>query len=63
MWALSIILQLHQYKKERESNAVLQQSSEDKIARLEKLMDGTIPVDIFLSEEWSSLINERKVHC
>ena len=55
------MVQLIQYKQERECNAALQQSSEEKIARLEKLMDGTIPEDVFLSEEWSSLINERKV--
>ncbi|MCO5582599.1 hypothetical protein L7F22_036497 [Adiantum nelumboides] len=50
-----------QYKHERECNAVLQQSLEDKIARLESLMDGTLPTDEYLNEEWSSLVNEHKI--
>ncbi|MCO5611484.1 hypothetical protein L7F22_065737 [Adiantum nelumboides] len=52
---------VRQYKHERECNAVLQQSLEDKIARLESLMDGTLPTDEYLNEEWSSLVNEHKI--
>ncbi|KAI5076831.1 hypothetical protein GOP47_0008896 [Adiantum capillus-veneris] len=52
---------VRQYKHERECNAVLQQSLEDKIARLESLMDGTLPTDDYLNEEWSSLVNEHKI--
>ncbi|KAJ7567823.1 hypothetical protein O6H91_01G008900 [Diphasiastrum complanatum] len=50
-----------QYKHERECNAIIQESREYKIARLEALMDGGIPTDSFLNEEWSCLLNEHKV--
>lgn len=46
---------VRQYKHERECNALLQQSREDKIARLENLMEGSMPTDAFLNEEWRAL--------
>ncbi len=54
-------MQVRQYKNERECNSVLQQSREDKILRLEALMGGVLPSDIFLTEEWQALLHEHKV--
>lgn len=54
-------LQVRQYKHERECNAILHQSREDKIARLESLMDNVISTDAYLNEEWSALLLEYKV--
>lgn len=54
-------VQVRQYKHERECNSMLQQSREDKIARLEALMAGVLPSEIFLTEEWAALIHEHKV--
>ncbi|CAM6067212.1 unnamed protein product [Sphagnum tenellum] len=51
---------VRQYKNERECNSVLQQSREDKILRLEALMGGVLPSDIFLTEEWQALLHEHK---
>ena len=55
------ILQVRQYKHERECNAVIQQSREEKIVRLEALMGGVLPRETFLNEEWAALLNEHKV--
>jgi kinesin family protein 15 len=53
--------QVQQYKHERECNAVIAQTLEGKIARLESLMDGTLPTEEFMNEEFLSLMNEHKV--
>uniref|UniRef100_J3LWY5 Kinesin-like protein n=2 Tax=Oryza brachyantha TaxID=4533 RepID=J3LWY5_ORYBR len=52
---------VQQYKHERECNAVLAQTREGKIARLESLMDGTLPTEEFINEEYLSLMNEHKL--
>ncbi|KAJ8774343.1 hypothetical protein K2173_011592 [Erythroxylum novogranatense] len=61
----SEIMQLHrlvqQYKHERECNAIIAQTREDKILRLESLMDGVLPSEEFLEEELKSLKHEHKV--
>ena len=54
-------LQIQQYKHERECSAVIEQTREDKISRLERLMDGVLPTDEFMEEEFISLTNEYKV--
>lgn len=54
-------LQVQQYKHERECNAISEQIREDKISRLEGLMDGIIPIEEFREEEVISLTNEHKV--
>ena len=40
---------------------MLQQSRQDKIARLEALMADVLPFEIFLTEEWAALVHEHKV--
>lgn len=55
------ILQAQQYKYERDCNAMIVQTSEDKIARLESLMDGILPTEEFMQEEFIALENEHKV--
>ncbi|PWZ44945.1 Kinesin-like protein KIN-12A [Zea mays] len=52
---------VQQYKHERECNAVIAQTLEGKIARLESLMDGTLPAEEFMNEEFLSLMNEHKI--
>ncbi|XP_062186174.1 kinesin-like protein KIN-12A [Phragmites australis] len=52
---------VQQYKHERECNAVIIQTLEGKIARLESLMDGTLPTEEFMNEEYLSLMNEHKI--
>lgn len=52
---------VQQYKHERECNAVIAQAMEGKIARLESLMDGTLPTDEFVHEDYLSLMNEHKI--
>uniref|UniRef100_A0A0A9CUB9 Kinesin-like protein n=1 Tax=Arundo donax TaxID=35708 RepID=A0A0A9CUB9_ARUDO len=52
---------VQQYKHERECNAVIAQTREGKIARLESLMDGTLPTEEFMNEEYLSLLNEHKI--
>lgn len=54
-------LQVQQYKHERECNAIIAQTREDKISRLESLMDGILPTEDFMDEEFISLTNEHKV--
>ena len=55
------IEQVQQYKHERECNAIIGQTTEDKIVRLESLMDGVLSKDDFLDEEFASLMHEHKV--
>ncbi|XP_010673319.2 kinesin-like protein KIN-12B [Beta vulgaris subsp. vulgaris] len=50
---------VQQYKHERECNAIIGQMREDKILRLENLMDGVLPTEDFMEEE---LISVRKEH-
>ncbi|KAF8388489.1 hypothetical protein HHK36_027161 [Tetracentron sinense] len=61
----SEIIQLNrlvqQYKHERECNAIIEQTREDKIIRLESLMDGVLPTEEFMEEELVSLTNEHKL--
>ncbi|PIA35824.1 hypothetical protein AQUCO_03400014v1 [Aquilegia coerulea] len=52
---------VQQYKHERECNAILEQTREDKIIRLESLMDGVLPTEDFMEEEFLSLTNEHKL--
>ncbi|KAG8064245.1 hypothetical protein GUJ93_ZPchr0004g38822 [Zizania palustris] len=52
---------VQQYKHERECNAIIAQTREGKIARLESLMDGTLPTEEFIHEEYLSLMNEHKL--
>ncbi|WZZ03677.1 hypothetical protein YC2023_089598 [Brassica napus] len=52
---------VQQYKHERECNAIIGQTREDKIVRLESLMDGVLSKDDFLDEEFASLMHEHKV--
>lgn len=54
-------MQIQQYKHERECNAIIGQTREDKIARLESLMDGVLPTEEFIEEEMLSLNHEHKV--
>lgn len=54
-------MQIQQYKHERECNAIIGQTREDKIARLESLMDGVLPTEEFMEEEMLSLNHEHKV--
>ena len=54
-------LQVQQYKHERECNAIIAQTREDKILRLENLMDGVLPTEEFMEEELASLTHEHKV--
>lgn len=61
----SEIMQLNrlvqQYKHERECNAIIGQTREDKILRLESLMDGVLPPEEFMEEELASLMHEHKL--
>ncbi|KAG9447926.1 hypothetical protein H6P81_014054 [Aristolochia fimbriata] len=52
---------IQQYKHERECNAIIEQTREDKIRRLEGLMDGVLPTEEFMQEEFLSLTNEHKL--
>ncbi|CAN8268659.1 unnamed protein product [Cochlearia groenlandica] len=52
---------VQQYKHERECNAVIGQTREDKIVRLESLMDGVLSKEDFLDEEFASLMHEHKL--
>ncbi|KAM1743679.1 hypothetical protein ACFX12_013553 [Malus domestica] len=61
----SEIMQLNrlvqQYKHERECNGIIAQTREDKILRLESLMDGVLPTEEFMEEELVSLTHEYKI--
>ncbi|KAL1323360.1 hypothetical protein AAHE18_13G011000 [Arachis hypogaea] len=52
---------LQQYKHERECNAIIAQTKEEKILRLESLIDGVLPAEEFLDEELISLRHEHKL--
>ncbi|XP_060180872.1 kinesin-like protein KIN-12B isoform X1 [Lycium barbarum] len=52
---------IQQYKHERECNAIIGQTREDKIVRLESLMDGILPTEEFMEDELLSLTHEHKV--
>ncbi|CAH8362950.1 unnamed protein product [Eruca vesicaria subsp. sativa] len=52
---------VQQYKHERECNAIIGHTREDKIVRLESLMDGVLSKDDFLDEEFASLMHEHKL--
>nr|XP_010907239.1 kinesin-like protein KIN-12B isoform X2 [Elaeis guineensis] len=52
---------VQQYKHERECSAIIAQTREDKISRLESLMDGILPTEDFMEEEFVSLMNEHKL--
>ncbi|CAH9122330.1 unnamed protein product [Cuscuta epithymum] len=61
----SEILQLNrliqQYKHERECNSIISQTRDDKIVRLESLMDGILTTEDFLEDEMMSLTHEHKI--
>ncbi|EEF45998.1 Carboxy-terminal kinesin, putative [Ricinus communis] len=52
---------VQQYKHERECNAIIGETREDKILRLESLMDGVLPTEEFMEEELVSLMHEHKL--
>ncbi|KAI8004435.1 Kinesin-like protein KIN-12B [Camellia lanceoleosa] len=61
----SEIMQLNrlvqQYKHERECNAIIGRTRDDKIVRLESLMDGILPTEEFMEDELVSLTNEHNL--
>ncbi|KAM0052899.1 putative plus-end-directed kinesin ATPase [Helianthus debilis subsp. tardiflorus] len=52
---------LQQYKHERECNLIIGEIRDDKIARLESLMDGILSAEEFKDKELVSLKNENKI--
>ncbi|OVA12970.1 Kinesin [Macleaya cordata] len=52
---------VQQYKHERECNAIIEQTREDKIIRLESFMDGVLSTEEFMEDELVSLTNEHKL--
>ncbi|MED6208100.1 TRAFAC class myosin-kinesin ATPase superfamily [Stylosanthes scabra] len=52
---------VQQYKHERECNAIVAKTREDKILRLESLMDGVLPSEDFMDEEHVALAHEHKL--
>lgn len=52
---------MQQYKHEMEHNAIIAQTKEDKILRLQSLMDGVLHTEEFMNEELVSLTHEHKV--
>ncbi|EPS69859.1 hypothetical protein M569_04902, partial [Genlisea aurea] len=52
---------VEQYKHERRCNEILSRTREDKISRLESLMDGILPTEDFMDEEFSSLVHQHKI--
>nr|XP_027117045.1 kinesin-like protein KIN-12B [Coffea arabica] len=52
---------VQQYKHERECNAIISQTREDKIFRLESLVDGVLPTEEFMEDELLSLTHEHKL--
>uniref|UniRef100_A0A7N0ZWY7 Kinesin motor domain-containing protein n=1 Tax=Kalanchoe fedtschenkoi TaxID=63787 RepID=A0A7N0ZWY7_KALFE len=52
---------VQQYKHERECNAIIGQTREDKILRLQSLMDGFLPTEEFMEEELLSLKHEHEL--
>ncbi|KAK2389228.1 kinesin protein KIN-12B [Trifolium repens] len=61
----SEIMQLNrlvqQYKNEGECNAIIAKTRDEKILRLESLMDGVLPTKEFMDEELVALTHEHKV--
>jgi len=43
-------LQVQQYKNERDCNAIIAQTRDEKILRLESFMDGVLPTEEFMDE-------------
>ena len=56
-----ILSQVQQYQHERECNSIIGQLQEDKIARLESLMEGGLSAEDFVNEELISLADNNKV--
>ena len=54
--------QVQQFKHERECNAIIAKTREDKIIRLENLMDGALSTKDFLEDELASLKIEHEVY-
>ncbi|KAG5231925.1 PHRAGMOPLAST-ASSOCIATED KINESIN-RELATED protein [Salix suchowensis] len=52
---------VQQYKHERECNAIIGQTREDKILRLESLMDGVLPSKDFMDEELAAIMHEHEL--
>lgn len=52
---------MQQYKHERECSSIIGQLQEDKIARLENLMDGVLSAEEFVNEELMSLADKHEV--
>ncbi|XP_059287103.1 kinesin-like protein KIN-12B isoform X1 [Lycium ferocissimum] len=52
---------IQQYKHERECNAIISQTRDDKIIRLESYMDGILPKEEFMEDEFLALIHEHKL--
>ncbi|KAL2924052.1 Kinesin-like protein KIN-12B [Bienertia sinuspersici] len=52
---------VQQYKHERECNTIIGQMREDKIIRLENLMDGVLPTEDFMEEEFVSVRKEHEL--
>ncbi|KAL5571887.1 hypothetical protein UlMin_021484, partial [Ulmus minor] len=52
---------VQQYKHERECDSIIAKTREDKILRLESLMDGILPTEDFMEEELVSLRHEHKL--
>lgn len=52
---------MQQYKDERECNAITAQRRDEKILRLESLMDGVLPTKEFMDEELVALTHEHEV--
>uniref|UniRef100_A0A6N2MYD1 Kinesin-like protein n=1 Tax=Salix viminalis TaxID=40686 RepID=A0A6N2MYD1_SALVM len=52
---------VQQYKHERECNSIKRQTREDKILRLESLMDGVLSTKDFMEEELAALMHEHKL--
>ncbi|CAK9139727.1 unnamed protein product [Ilex paraguariensis] len=52
---------MQQYKHERECNAIIGQTREEKIVRLESLMDGILSTEEFMEDELVSLKNELQL--
>ncbi|KAI4345021.1 hypothetical protein L6164_012191 [Bauhinia variegata] len=58
---MQLNLLVQQCKHERECNAIIAQTREDKILRLESLMDGVLHTEEFMEEELVSLTHEHKI--
>ncbi|XP_043709220.1 kinesin-like protein KIN-12B [Telopea speciosissima] len=52
---------VQQYKHERECNTIIEQMREDKIIRLESLMDNILPTEEFMEQELVSFMHEHKL--